>query len=267
MNREPAVAGKFYPDSAEALSEQVRGFSSPEAVRQDAIAAVCPHAGLMYSGSVAGLVYSHISIPETFILIGPNHTGLGPKISVMAEGTWEIPTGRVPIDMELANAFLKKYPLASTNTEAHMYEHSLEVQLPFIVHNAPKAKIVPITVMGPSHENILTLGQAIASTIEETDKKVIIIASSDMSHFISDEDARARDQLAIAQVLALNPDALMDTVHKNDISMCGYAPTTIMIHAALALGAKEAELLMYTTSGEVSGDFSSVVGYAGIVVR
>jgi AmmeMemoRadiSam system protein B len=267
MNRPSAVAGKFYPDQAEALWKQVRGFDNAKNTRQNAIAAMCPHAGLIYSGAVAAQVYSSISIPETFILIGPNHTGLGEKISISAEGTWEIPSANIEIDRELAETLLDKLPAASTNPEAHTYEHSLEVQLPFIKHNAPQAKIVPITVKGITHDDIGLTAKAIAEVIQETQKKVMIIASSDMSHFLSEDDARALDQLAIDKVLGLNPDGLVQTVQEKNISMCGYIPTAIMLHAALQLGAKEAELLRYATSGETSGDYTSVVGYAAIVVR
>lgn len=237
-----------------------------QTVQRKAIAAICPHAGLMYSGAVAGLVYASIPPPATFVLMGPNHTGMGKGVALMREGQWSIPTGTLTIDTPLADSIASLAPMVSTDEVAHMYEHSLEVQLPFILKTAPDAGIVPITIMRASFEQLMELGSAVAKAITQATHPAMLIASSDMSHFVSDTEARELDKLAIDRVLALDPEGLYHVVREKDITMCGILPTVAMLSAALDLGATSAELLRYTTSAEVSGDYDRVVGYAGIVI-
>ncbi|NOZ24739.1 MAG: AmmeMemoRadiSam system protein B [Nitrospirae bacterium] len=267
MIRKPAVAGQFYPGTPEGLTGQVSQYIV-EARREPVIGAVCPHAGLIYSGSVAGAVYSRIQTPETFVLLGPNHTGLGEKISLMHSGTWEIPTGSFHIDERLAHRIYMAAPeLISKDARAHMFEHSLEVQLPFIAYFSTDVKIVPITFMQASLEECEAAGTAVAKAVRETGSRVTIIASSDMSHYVPEAEARYLDGLAIEHILSLDPEGLYRTVLSRGISMCGYLPVTAMLYAAVELGAFTAELIKYTTSAEVSGDYDQVVGYAGIVVK
>jgi hypothetical protein len=266
MNRVPAVAGRFYDSDPERLSQQVAGFSIEVPEKARALGVVVPHAGLMYSGSVAGKVYSSITPPDTFLLIGPNHTGLGTRISIMEQGSWESPTGTLMIDSELAIDMMGRFSGLESDTEAHMIEHSLEVQLPFIVHHSPEARIVPIAILEASLETLLDLGRAIAESISSSPGSITIAASSDMSHFIPDALARKKDRMAIDRILALDPEGLLNVVRAENITMCGVLPTVTMLSAALALGATKAELLQYTTSAEVSGETESVVGYAGLVI-
>ncbi len=265
MKREPAVAGRFYDASPERLGQQVAEFSC-STKKTKALGLMAPHAGLVFSGLVAGMVYSGIVPPSSFVLLGPNHTGTGARLAIMPEGAWEIPTGSVEIDSALASRIMEHAPEVTPDPEAHMREHSLEVQLPFIVHNAPGAKIVPIAILGAPLELLMDLGRAIAKVIKDTVYPVTLSASSDMSHFLPDKEARKKDRMAIDRVLALDPEGLYNVVRSEDISMCGVLPTVVMLSAALELGASEARLIHYTTSGEVSGDFGSVVGYAGVVV-
>lgn len=267
MKRMAAVAGQFYFKGADKLSDQVSSMMEPDAAREPAIAIMSPHAGLMYSGGVAGAVYSRIKAPKSFILIGPNHTGLGAMVSMMPQGEWEIPTGTFKIDESLAQKILKHAPMVSADTKAHLYEHSLEVQLPFIAHIAKDAMIVPITVMSASLGELKEIGHGISHAVKESGHPVLIVASSDMSHFIPDGMARKKDKLAIDRVTGLDPDGLYKIVQAEDISMCGYMPTVIMLSAAKELGARSAELVKYATSGDVSGDYDSVVGYAGVIIR
>lgn len=267
MKRAPAVAGQFYYGTPERLRKQVEGLIDRHARKERAIGILSPHAGFMYSGKVAGAVYSSIEFPETFVLIGPNHTGLGEAVSVMPEGIWEIPTGSLHIDDALAGEILKNVPSARADSNAHMLEHSLEVQLPFISYFSDTARIVPIAVMSGDAETLKTLGLGISKAAGQTGRKVVIAASSDMSHYVSEETARMKDGLAIDRILALDPEGLYNTVRKEGISMCGCLPSVAMLHAAKALGAKEAFLVKYATSGEFSGDFNRVVGYAGIVIK
>ncbi len=267
MRRTPAVAGSFYEATRSALEAQVERLVKPGLEKEEAKAVVSPHAGLMYSGSVAGEVYSGIRFPSTFVLIGPNHTGMGPTISLMPEGQWEIPTAVLPVDEGLAASVLGKCPLISSDARAHSYEHSLEVQLPFIAHFSQDVKIVPICVLSGSLGELESTGEGIASAIREAGYPVVVVASTDMSHFVSEKEAREKDRLAIDRVLALDPAGLYRAVRQHGISMCGYMPTVIMLSAARALGATEARLVRYTTSAEASGDYDSVVGYAGVVIK
>ena len=205
-------------------------------------------------------------MPNQIVLVGPNHTGMGPALSIMNKGLWEMPTTNFKIDAALATAIMERCPELKADTRAHAKEHSLEVQLPFIAHHAPEALIVPIAIGGDGAESLQSLGEAIASAVTESEGDTLIVASTDMSHFIPEEDARARDKLAIDKVLALDPEGLVDVVLKEGISMCGVLPTYVVLIAALTLGATRASLVKYTTSAEVSGDAKSVVGYAGLVI-
>lgn len=267
MRRTPAVAGQFYHGTAAKLTQQVEQYINDSLIKEHAIGILSPHAGLIYSGSVAGEVYSTIEFPETFVLIGPNHTGLGTKVSMMASGEWEIPTGVFSIDEKLSHRIAVNTPLISKDAQAHLFEHSLEVQLPFIAYFPRKPKIVPILIMSASIEECRLIGEGIAKSIKEVDYTTVIVASSDMSHYVSDDVARQKDKKAIDMIKALNPEGLYNVVTRERISMCGYLPTTVMLFAAKALGAIEARLIKYSTSGEVSGDYDHVVGYAGMIVK
>ena len=267
MRRPPAVAGQFYYGTAARLKRQVEQYINRDAVKEKVIGALSPHAGLMYSGHVAGAVYSSISFPETFILIGPNHTGLGAPLSLMASGEWEIPTGILSIDEDLAGEIAGELPALSRDTQAHEFEHSIEVQLPFIAYFSDSARILPITVMNASLQDCKAIGEGIARAVKHSGREVVIVASSDMSHYISDTHARTLDNLALHEVLELNPEGLYSVVVRQNISMCGFIPATIMLYAAKTLGAVETKLVKYATSGEVSGDYEHVVGYAGVVVK
>ena len=266
MTRKPAVAGTFYRAGAGSLNEQVASFIPADIKRRKVKALMSPHAGLMYSGAVAGSVYASIEPPATFVLLGPNHTGLGNPVAMMPEGQWEIPTANVQIDSALAHAIAARTGIVTQDSEAHAHEHSLEVQLPFIASVAPQAKIVPITIMQAAPDELIALGEAIADAVMAVEYPVVIAASSDMSHFISHERAMELDRLAIDRVLELDPAGLLSVVRNEGISMCGVLPAVAMLAAAKKLGAKQATLTGYATSGEVSGDMDSVVGYAGVII-
>lgn len=266
MRRKAAVAGQFYHETSAKLRHQVQQYVVQNLPREHAIGIISPHAGLVYSGAVAGDVYSRIVMPDTFILIGPNHTGLGATMALMSEGEWEIPTGLFSVDERLARKILSGVPLVSGDTQAHMFEHSLEVQLPFIAHFSKESRIVPLTIMSATLEECRLLGEGIAGAVRASDYRVVIVASSDMSHYVSDSVARKKDKMAIDRVLSLDPEGLFNTVRREQISMCGYLPAATMLFAAKSLGAREAKLIRYSTSGEVSGDYDYVVGYAGIIV-
>lgn len=282
MLRQAAVAGHFYEGSSAALRKQVEAFLIPRDEPSSALGILSPHAGLMYSGAVAGAVYSSITIPETIVLIGPNHTGLGTSVSLMAAGEWETPLGRVKIDEGLAASILSKSSRIHDDALAHLREHSLEVQLPFLQYLKQQFKIVPIQILDARLETCLEIGRAVAESIAERvseavsrsgrDRQtecpdVLIIASSDMSHYEPAKNAKEKDFTAIDRILKLDPEGLHRAVKDRGITMCGYAPAVAMLSACKALGADDAELIAYANSGDVSGDYHQVVGYAGIVVR
>ncbi len=267
MKRSPAVAGQFYHGSATKLQQQVEQYIDRNAKKERVVGIIAPHAGLIYSGSVAGAVYSSTVFPDTFILIGPNHTGLGSQISLMESGQWEIPMGTFQIDEVISHKIAHNVPIVTKDSRAHMFEHSLEVQLPFIAYFSQTVKIVPIAILSASVEECRILGEGIAKAVKSVNYPVVIVASSDMSHYVPDNVAKQKDKKAIDRVLSLDPEGLYKTVTTERISMCGYLPATVMIFAAKLLGAQSAKLIKYTTSAEVSGDYDHVVGYAGIVLR
>lgn len=264
MIRPPAVAGQFYPASSEELAREVGSYMLTDSERREALAVVSPHAGYVYSGHVAGAVFSSVVVPERFIVLSPNHTGLGAAAAIMSEGAWSIPGADVPIDAELAAAITSRSKLLEEDHLAHMREHSLEVQLPFIRWSSKDPKFVPICLRTHRYNDLEEIGKAMAGAIREAGEGVLIVASTDMSHFHEDELARKIDRKAINKILELDPQGLLQTVLGEQISMCGVAPVTVALVAALELGATKADLIKYATSGDIFGDRSRVVGYAGI---
>lgn len=271
--RQPAVAGRFYPANAQHLRAEVEKFTTAPAAESakpetkiHALGCVVPHAGYMYSGHVAGAVFRRLELPRRFVILCPNHTGMGEPLAIMSEGVWQTPLGDAPIDESLAERLKAKLPLLSEDQAAHRYEHALEVQLPFLQVLAPGFEFVPITVATGNFEVLGALGMVIGSVATEAGTPVLVIASSDMNHYESDDVTRVKDRRAIDQLLALDPRGLYDIVHKAAISMCGYGPAVVMLTAARKLGATRAELIRYATSGDVSGDRDMVVGYAGVAV-
>lgn len=264
--RKSVVAGQFYPESPDKLRALIKGLVDEKIAKEDVIGLLSPHAGFIYSGMVTGAAISRVKFKDTFIIIGPNHTGNGVPLSIMTEGTWQTPLGNVDIDTELAKKILASSQYLQEDSLAHQFEHSVEVQLPFLQYFKPDIKFVPIVLGGDGAEAYKELGRAIAKAIQETKKEAVIIASSDMTHYEPDELARRKDKEAIEAILNLDADELLKRVKDLDISMCGYAPAVAMITAARELGASRAELVKYQTSGDVVGDYMSVVGYAGIIV-
>jgi AmmeMemoRadiSam system protein B len=269
--REEAVAGQFYPSSEKELRSEVEGFLKlggrmADGRRVQALGIIAPHAGYVYSGKVAGAVYAHVVVPRRVIVLCPNHTGMGAPLAIMSEGRFRTPLGEVEIDTELATALKKAFPLLHEDHVAQTREHAVEVQLPFLQAVQQELKIVPITVGIGQFEVLSALGAVMAKAIAECGEPVLMVASSDMNHYESDDETRVKDALAIEQICGLNPKGLYETVLRQKISMCGYGPAVAMLTAALRLGANSAELVKYATSGDVSGDREQVVGYAGIAV-
>lgn len=267
MVRRPVVAGQFYPAQASRLSEMISGMVDATAEKEEVIGLVSPHAGYPYSGPVAAAVISRVKFKDTFVILGPNHTGMGKTLSIMTGGSWETPLGSIDIDAELAGQILATSKYLEDDDKAHQYEHSIEVQIPFLQYFKKDFRIVPITFSYHSPAAYKEVGREIAQAVKGLERDVVIIASSDMTHYEPQESAEQKDSKAIEAILDLNENELLRRVDEFGISMCGYAPTVALITAAKELGATRAELVRYQTSGDTTGDYSAVVGYAGIIIK
>ena len=268
MIRKPAVAGYFYPGHPDELRSTLGQMTDAGAAKQKAFAAVSPHAGFVYSGPVAGALFSTIQMPDRFILLGPSHRMIGSRFALMGEGAWETPLGKVPVDEDLAREIAGYSDLIEEDAEAHNQEHSLEVQLPFIQYFVPHFSIVPISIgYQAAYQELEELGKAVAHGVQKSGHDVLIVASTDMSHYVSQKTAEKLDHEAIDRILDLDPEGLFNVVTAKRISMCGFQPTTSALIASVELGASSATLVRYQTSGAVSGDYKEVVGYAGIRIE
>jgi len=277
MLRQPAVAGRFYPNDPRELEERVRSFvvgaaedgrsNARKEDKRSVLACMVPHAGYVFSGAVAGAVYARLDFPERVIVLGPRHRPRGADLAINIEGAWQTPMGRLEIDSELARGLVTEDSLLQNDDVAHRIEHSLEVQLPFLQICAPQSRFVPIAVGTLDFAVLAELGHAIARAIAKVKKPVLLVCSSDMNHYERDEITRAKDHLAIEQLLALNPRGLYEVVRRENITMCGCGPAITTLTAALDLGSTRGELVRYATSGDVLGDRDDVVGYAGMIFR
>lgn len=279
LSRQPAVAGGFYEGSASRLRSQIEQcflhrlgpgkiLTTAQPGPRAILGLVCPHAGLMYSGPVAARAFYALAedgLPQTIVLIGPNHRGWGANVAVWAEGSWSTPLGNVPVNRALAARIVESQPLLESDATAHLSEHSLEVQLPFLQFLAgERFSIVPIAMLDQSLSAGTTLGHALGKLL--TDQDAVIIASTDFSHYVSQADAEKYDGLALERIKALDAEGLIKVVRDRGISMCGYGPVAAMLTACQDLGAKESTLLGYSTSGDIAGGRSEVVGYGAVKV-
>ncbi|MEM2102601.1 MAG: AmmeMemoRadiSam system protein B [Candidatus Bathyarchaeia archaeon] len=275
--RRPCQVGTFYAASPESLKAQIEecflhrlGPGKLPRVsgegKRDIIGLVCPHAGYMYSGPVAAHGYYNLALdgkPDTVVVFGPNHTGQGSGLSIMNEGVWRMPLGDVQIDTETADAIMREARTIDVDDSAHALEHSIEVQLPFLQYlYGSSFKFVPLSFLMQDLESSREVGQATAKAL--VDKNAVIIASSDMTHYEPHKNAERKDKLALEAVERLDEKQFYTTIENMGITACGYGPITALITAAKALGSKKAKLLRYATSGDVTGDFSAVVGYASV---
>jgi AmmeMemoRadiSam system protein B len=265
MFRRAAVAGQFYPADKELLKKELKKMVKVAQNRHKVLGLLAPHAGYVYSGSCAGQGYGRVVPTETVIILGVNHRGYGAPLALDGNRIWEMPLGNVEINSELRSRLLGNSKLFTLDSQAGAAEHSLEVQVPFIQYISPGSRILPIAVAADRLPDLLAAGHEIARLFEENEN-IMMVASSDMSHYIPAGEARDLDFKAIEQLLKLDAQGLYRTVQENRISMCGVAPAVIMLAAAKEAGATKAELVCYTHSGEVSGDLSEVVGYASLIV-
>jgi AmmeMemoRadiSam system protein B len=275
--RRPCQAGAFYEGNAESLKKQIEECflhelgprEIPKVAKiglRQVIGLVCPHAGYMFSGPVAAHAYHRLALdgkPDVVVILGPNHTGYGSPLAVMNEGFWRTPLGDVEVDGETANKIAQESHIVDVDESAHRFEHSIEVQLPFLQYlYRSEFKIVPICFLMQDLFSATEVGQAIAKVLAKMNS--VIVASSDMTHYEPHESATQKDKLALEAVENMDEGRFYSTVETRHISTCGYGPIVALITAARILGAKEAKLLCYKTSGDITGDYSSVVGYAAV---
>jgi len=272
MIRQPAVAGQFYSGSVRGLEGEVESCVELDAVKADALGVVSPHAGYMYSGKVAGAVYSRIRMPDTFVILGPNHHGMGADFGIMTEGVWRMPFGEVNVDSTLAEEIFKHSKHLKEDSLSHQREHSLEVQVPFMQFFSKEFQIVPIAMKHYAPDAgflkvCVEIGESIAGVLSGVKSRVTVVASTDFTHYEPQEVAKENDKAALDAIVALDAERLFREVGDRNISMCGYAPVAVTITACKRLGATKAELVKYMTSGDSTGDYSAVVGYGGVVVK
>ena len=267
MIRNAVAAGRFYPGSVSEIQEIMATLVDKNAQKEAAIGLLMPHAGYPYSGPVAGATISRVKLKDTFIIMGPSHTGVGQPFSIMTEGIWKTPLGEVEIDSGLGKKLIASSDYLREDEAAHLHEHAVEVQLPFLQYLKPDIKIVPIILAYAPAEAYTQIGRDIAKAIKELKGEVVIIASGDMTHYEPQEIAEQKDNQAIEAMLKLDEDELTRRYQELHISMCAYGPAVCLIVAAKELGATGAELVKYQTSGDTTGDYSSVVGYAGIIIK
>ena len=266
--RSPAVADRFYPGSPKVLLETLGDFFSaaPTKKKYKALAVMSPHAGYIYSGELAAQTFSAVEIPETVVILGPNHHGQGAPVA-LSTATWDMPLGRVPVDTGIADHLLANCPLIIMDESAHRFEHSLEVQVPFLQVLQKNLRIVPIAVSRIAYQDCEEVGRSLAEAINNSKEDVLIVASSDMSHYVPRRISEKKDHSALQCIERMDPYGLYRTFFDNRISMCGVIPMVIAMLAAKVRGAEHSHLIGYTDSGYVSGDTSQVVGYAGVVIN
>ena len=275
--RRPSVAGAFYPADPGRLRRTIEEcfthrlgpgkLPEPGTQERQIVSVVCPHAGYVYSGPAAAHCYLHLASeakPDSVIILGPNHTGRGSPVSMGGAGAWETPLGRVSIDEELARALFEASDIIDMDDLAHVREHSIEVQLPFLQYVYGDFKFVPICMGHQDLETSREVGRAIAGALQGRD--ALIMASTDLTHMEPQSSANVKDRGVIESILSLDEAALQEWVRSKRVSTCGYGPVSATIVASKMLGAERAELLAYSTSGDVTGDLSAVVGYAALKI-
>ncbi|NVN91720.1 MAG: AmmeMemoRadiSam system protein B [Desulfuromonadales bacterium] len=266
MQRQPAVAGQFYPGSPELLRNELARLVPVSDEKRRVRGIIVPHAGYVYSGGIAGKAYAMSAIPAAALILGPNHHGVGEPAALYPGGEWLTPLGPTAINIRLNNLIKKRVPFVRDDTVAHRFEHSLEVQLPFLQFLRPDITCSALCLGQGDFEILREIGEGIAASIAEYDEDVLIVASSDMTHYESAASAKRKDSLALERVLAFDPRGLLQVCQAERISMCGAVAAAVMLVAAEKLGATRAELVAYGTSGDVTGDNQQVVGYASLLV-
>jgi hypothetical protein len=277
--RRPAVAGTFYPVDGKELVRLIESCfthelgpgklpSAEPGMEEKLVALLSPHAGYIYSGPVAAHGYHLLSKrkrPETVIVIGPNHTGFGTDVSLYPEGRWATPLGHIDIDSTLTYSLARRTDIFSVDDFSHLNEHSIEVQLPFLQYVLKSFKLVPICMLDQSKEISTKVGEALAE--EMIGRDAVLIASSDLTHYESADSARRKDELVLSKALSLEVGELYSTLASTGSTACGYGPIAVAMTVAKKLGVKRGRLLKYASSGDITGDKRSVVGYSSVALE
>lgn len=276
--RECVAAGRFYPDDATNLREQVEAclaLQPPKELDLEGklpLAVMLPHAGYMFSGSVAGMTLGRINLPDNLLVLGPNHTGRGIPFSVWSGGDWKTPLGLMSVDVDAGRALVDAGVGFAPDMAAHVQEHSIEVLAPFFQVQNPAARMTPIIVGGERIEALRAAGEALATLVSASaaaGERTLLVVSSDMSHYLTHDEATACDARALQALAALDAEAFFSVVRKHNISMCGVYPMTVALFALAKLGVSQADVVAYATSGQTGrafgADMNRVVGYAGVV--
>lgn len=273
--RTPAVAGMFYPGEANELKKSIQqsflhpfgpGKLPPSESAEKIFGVICPHAGYMYSGPIAcNSIYSISSSPaDLYIIVGPNHWGIGCSVATMKDCVWETPIGTVEVDTEAAQEISKLSKVIELDFFSHTKEHSLEVQIPILQETfSNKFKILPIALVNQNQDVAIEVGKSMAKIAQK--KKTMIIGSSDFTHYEPNDFAHKQDKALIEQILKMDIDGFYDVLHKRQVTACGYGAIAATMIASKELGATKGTLLRYATSGDITGDKSSVVGYGSII--
>ena len=277
--RKPVVSGLFYSDNPLSLIKEIEWSfshhvgpgalpSSSEGQERLSIGYVSPHAGYVYSGPVAAHVYYHLSLektPDTIVIIGTNHSGLGENVSLAPWKEWETPLGKVMVDVEARDYLIKNASIIKPDYLAHIEEHSVEVQLPFIQYiymkRSKKPKILPLVVMDHRPKTMRGMAREIIEAMKELGRDFVIIASTDLNHYDSHDVTIRKDEKVINAIVNLDEERLYDVVFKEGVSMCGPGGVMALIVITKDLNAKKPIVLKHATSGDTSGDKSHTVGY------
>ena len=267
MLRLPAVSGQFYPANPQELAALTRRLTKqPDAHNKLHVkACLVPHAGYVYSGSVAGAVFARIQIPRNVIVLGVRHFPRGADATIVSEGAWQTPLGDLRINTSLAQEIKEACPLLKEDAVAHEREHSLEVQLPFLQVLQPEAQFVPIALGTTQWADLETIGTAIGSVVVSAREEILLLTTSDLNHYENEATTQRKDALAVSQLEAMNARGLFEVCRTEAISMCGLGPAVAMLFALEKMGATRAEVVMHATSAAISGDYRRVVGYAGLI--
>ena len=267
MIRKPIAAGRFYSSNPQSLRKDIEQLKPEGNSKISAKGIIIPHAGYMYSGKVAVSTISKIKPKKKIVILGPNHTGRGRPFSVFAKGKWDMPFASVNIDEELARNIIGKADIIEEDYSAHLYEHSIEVELPILQYFFSDFEIVPIVCGVAELETYREVARRIYKATKDIQDEVLFVASSDMTHYEKDSSVRRKDSLAIESIIKLDEEELTKRVRTENISMCGIGPVSILLYYCKLLKANKAEVVLYQTSGDTSGDYSSVVGYLGIIIH
>jgi len=253
--RSPVLAGIFYPEQKETLKDLLKQMVLPVRKKQKAIAAIVPHGSIFSSGAVAGAVYGRLQPSSSVLILGPNHSGIGERASIAADGEWATPLGRVPVDRELARAVLKAVPELKKDPKAHQHEHSAEMQIPFLQMLWDLRGFVPVALSGTDLETVRRVGAGLAAALKKSGRGAFLIASSNLACTEPRERAEQLDRQMLEPILALDEEGVMEQAARSGGSICGAPAVAAALVTAKGLGASRGALVKYE------------VGYAGILVE